>query len=45
MGIRVFVSVAQLAGTMHNICKVQGSNFNHHKKTMQYQSSNIKSYH
>jgi len=28
----VFVSLAQLIGTMHNICKVQGSNSDHYQK-------------
>jgi len=26
------VSLAQLVGTMHNICKVRGSNPDHHKE-------------
>lgn len=28
----VLVSLSQMIGTMHNICKVHGSNFGHHKK-------------
>jgi len=29
---RVLVSLTQLVETIHNICKVRGSNLNHHKK-------------
>jgi len=28
------VSLAQLVGTMHNICKVRGSNIGHHQKNL-----------
>jgi hypothetical protein len=31
-GSSVLVSLAQLVGTMHNICKVRGSNPRHHQK-------------
>ena len=34
--IIVLVSLTQLTQTMHNICKVWGSNFNHHKKKCIY---------
>jgi len=30
----VLVSLARLVGTMHNICKVRGSNPDHHQKIM-----------
>ena len=30
----VLVSLTQLVRTMHNICKVRGSNIGHHKKKM-----------
>jgi len=29
---KVLVSLPQLVGRMHNICKVRGSNHGHHKK-------------
>ena len=31
-GIVVLVNLTQLVRTMHNICKVWGSNLSHHKK-------------
>jgi len=36
--MNVFVSLTQLVGTMHNICKVRSSNPDHHKK---YQLMNM----
>jgi len=32
LDVGLIVSLAQLVGTMHNICKVRGSNPGHHQK-------------
>ncbi|AES79901.1 hypothetical protein MTR_7g074470 [Medicago truncatula] len=38
----VLVSLAQLVRTMHNICKVRGSNPDHHRKKMIMSFKSIK---
>jgi hypothetical protein len=43
LGVEVLVNLTQLVGTMYNICKVRGSNPDHHKKKKKKKNLKLKS--